>query len=162
MLKSFILAGSMMVAAPVLAQDAAGTQPMAPSASPAPSTTPQGAAPAQPAAPAPVATTAAAAPAQPGGAATESAAATGADQVASIVNAEFASYDKDRNGTLDKTEFAAWMDALKAKAPNAADKPADPKWNDAAFAQADKDKSASLTRDELSGFLGSPATAGSQ
>ncbi len=82
------------------------------------------------------------------------------DQVSTIINAEFASYDKDANGTLDKTEFAAWMDALKAKAPNP--QPSDAKWNDAAFAQADKDKSASLTKAELTGFLGSSAKAGSK
>lgn len=82
------------------------------------------------------------------------------DQVSTIINAEFASYDKDANGTLDKAEFAAWMDALKAKAPNP--QPSDAKWNDAAFAQADTDKSASLTKAELTGFLGSSAKAGSK
>ncbi len=84
----------------------------------------------------------------------------GGDQVASIVNSEFGSYDKDQNGTLDKMEFAAWMDALKAKAPDGAGKPSDAKWNEAAFAQADTDKSTTVTKQELTGFLGGASRAG--
>lgn len=86
--------------------------------------------------------------------------AAGGDQVTAVVESEFASYDKDANGTLSKAEFAVWMDALKAKAPNAGSQPADAQWNDAAFAQADTDKSASLTKQELTGFLGGSGRAG--
>ncbi len=78
---------------------------------------------------------------------------TSPEQVTTIVNAEFASYDKDGNGHLDKTEFAAWMDALKAKAADARDKPGNAKWNEAAFVKADRDKSTLLTKAELTRFL---------
>lgn len=119
--------------------------PAAPAAAPNPATSPAPA-------PTPQPQTAQAGAAQP--------AAPGGDQVATIVESEFATYDKDANGSLNKIEFTAWMDALKAKAPNAASKPADPKWNDAAFAQADSDKSTSVSKQELAGFLGGAARAG--
>ncbi len=80
--------------------------------------------------------------------------------VSSVVDKEFASYDKDSDGSLSKAEFGAWMDALKAKSANGATAAADPKWNDAAFAQADTDKSAALSKGELTTFL-SGATASS-
>jgi hypothetical protein len=101
-----------------------------------------------------------AAPASTAPASAAQAQPAGGDQVASIVESEFGTYDKDANGSLSKAEFAAWMDALKAKAPGGASKPADPKWNDAAFAQADADKSTSVTKQELTGFLGGAAGAG--
>lgn len=147
MLKQLFLASAMVVAVPALAQDGATTKPTAPSSAPGAASVPQEPASADPAQAA--ATTANA-----------QAAATTTDQVSTIVNAEFASYDKDGNGTLEKAEFAAWMDALKAKAPAGGDKPGDTKWNDAAFAQADKDKSTSLTREELTGFLGASVKSG--
>lgn len=132
-LKRMVLAGSLIVAVPAFAQDMNG---------PAASTE---------------------TPSQEEGGVAESSVATAAapattaEEVSTIVNAEFATYDRNGNGTLEKEEFAAWMDALKARAPAGGDRPGDAKWNDAAFAQADKDKSASLTRDELTGFLGSTA-----
>ncbi|WP_082746375.1 EF-hand domain-containing protein [Sphingomonas sp. CCH5-D11] len=132
MLKQLFMASAMVVAGPVLAQDGGTTKPTAPSSAPGPAIVPQEPAAAEPA----------------------QAAATTTDQVSSIVNAEFASYDKDGNGTLEKAEFAAWMDALKAKAPDGGDKPGDASWNEAAFAKADTDKSTTLTRAELTGFLG--------
>ena len=72
-------------------------------------------------------------------------------QVAAIVSREFSAYDKDRSGTLDKTEFAAWMAALKARSA----KPGEPSksWTEAAFKQADADKSAAVNRVELTGFF---------
>ena len=71
-----------------------------------------------------------------------------------MVNTEFPTYDKNSDGNLSKTEFASWMTALKAADPNAKkDAAADKKWNDAAFAQADSDKSKSVSKDELTGFL---------
>ncbi|RDE06949.1 EF-hand domain-containing protein [Sphingomonas aracearum] len=78
-----------------------------------------------------------------------------ADQVAQVVQAEFPSYDKDGNGSLSSTEFGAWMVALKsASDPNAkADDPATRTWAGQAFAQADKDKSKSVSKTELQGFL---------
>ena len=66
------------------------------------------------------------------------------DQVAAIVDREFATYDKDGSGTLNKAEFAAWMNALKAQAPAGAAAKPDAAWNETAFAQADSDKSKSV------------------
>lgn len=139
MLKHIMAASSLAFAAPVFAQSADTSAPTAAAPAPGASELPQQGAP-------PTATEPAAA-------------AETRDQVSAIVNAEFAAYDKDRNNMLDKTEFAAWMDALKAKAPPGGDKPGDVAWNEAAFAQADKDKSQWLTQAELTAFLGSPLKA---
>ena len=144
MLKTMFLAGTMIVAAPVLAQ----------TATPAPQTAPG----AQTATPAPATTEVAPAttPAQPTQAAPAAAATTAPTQaqVAQVVDQQFGTYDKNGDGTLDKAEFAAWMDALKAQANaktgTAAEQTA---WNDAAFKQADGDKSATVTKTELTGFL---------
>jgi hypothetical protein len=153
MVKYILLGGAMMIAGPAIAQDRGTTVQMPPSAT------------ATPGAPTPDAAvagdTAPNAQRGPGApASTAKAQPAGGDQVASIVESEFGTYDKDASGSLSKAEFATWMDALKAKAPGGALKPADPKWNDAAFAQADADKSASLTKQELTGFLGGAASAG--
>jgi hypothetical protein len=81
--------------------------------------------------------------------------ASKADQVAQVVNAEFPTYDKDSNGSLNKTEFAAWMVALR-KASDPTIKPesaATKKWIGDAFAQADTDKNMSISKTELEGFL---------
>ncbi len=71
-----------------------------------------------------------------------------------LIASEFPSYDKDASGTLDKTEFAGWMGALKAKT---GEKPMAPaamtKWSDGAFATADKDKSKTVTLVELQTYL---------
>lgn len=105
---------------------------------------------AQPGQPAtPQASEAAAAPAQP------SQPAASQEQVAQAVGKDFGSYDKDANNGLDKTEFAAWMSNLrKAAEPSFA--PGTPEanaWNEQAFTQADTDKSASITKQELTVFL---------
>ena len=79
----------------------------------------------------------------------------GGDQVAAIVGREFPTYDKNSDGTLSKAEFTAWMLALKS-ASDPAVKAEDPKtktWMTQAFAQADSDKSQSVTKDELTNFL---------
>lgn len=77
---------------------------------------------------------------------------TPARQVQAIVSREFGVYDKDRSGSLDKTEFAAWMAALKARS---AAKPGEPSksWTEAAFKQADADRSTSVNRVELASFF---------
>jgi hypothetical protein len=71
-----------------------------------------------------------------------------------LIASEFPTYDKDGNGVLDKTEFATWMNALKAKS---GDKPLaaaeQTKWTNGAFATADKDKSKTLTLVELQTYL---------
>jgi hypothetical protein len=149
MLKYVLLGTAMAVATPVMAQDA-GMTAQTPSTAATPSAT-TGTTATDSTTTASPATTAAPTTAQP---------AAQGNQVAAIVESEFGTYDKDSNGTLDKTEFAAWMDALKAKAPNASAQPSDPKWNDAAFAQADADKSSTVTKQELAGFLGGAASSG--
>lgn len=83
-------------------------------------------------------------------------------QIAQVVDQEFATYDKDGDGALNKTEFAAWMDKLKASTPDAKPMPAAKQiaWNTAAFKQADADKSATVDKAELTGFLSGSAKAG--
>ena len=97
--------------------------------------------------------------AQSAPAAAEATAASKADQVASVVDSEFATYDKDANGQLSTTEFGAWMVALKTASDPAtkADSKATKTWVGQAFASADKDKSKSVTKEELTGFLGQGA-----
>lgn len=167
MLKHVLLAGAMTIAAPAMAQTTGPT-----AANPAPAATTTPAAPTTPAttvdaAPATAATpgaTAQAAPASPqttGAAPTQQAAAAPTEQpatgsqVAQVVDTEFPTYDKDSDGKLSQSEFSAWMVALKTKSDPAtkAESPVTKKWNTAAFAQADTDKSKSVSKDELTGFL---------
>ena len=152
MFKTTLLATAVTFAAPAIAQ----TTPAAPAAPqqtmPATPAAPAQADPmqAQPAMPAGPATTAT--PADPAATAAQPA-ATG-DQVAQVVTTEFPTYDKNSDGNLSKTEFASWMTALKAADPGVKkDAAADKKWNEAAFAQADTDKSKSVSKEELTGFL---------
>ncbi|MEO6215001.1 MAG: EF-hand domain-containing protein [Sphingomonas sp.] len=93
--------------------------------------------------------------AQPVQQATAEPAVTGAAQIAQVVNTEFPTYDKDKSGTLNQSEFGTWMVALKEKSDPSTkpDSPATKKWVDQAFASADKDKSKSLSKAELTGFL---------
>ncbi len=71
-----------------------------------------------------------------------------------LIATEFPTYDKDASGNLDKSEFAAWMGALKAKTGEKPMAPAEmTKWSDGAFATADKDKSKSVTLAELQNYL---------
>jgi hypothetical protein len=94
-----------------------------------------------------------AAPAPNEQAANPAAAAPGA-QVAEVVNSEFGTYDKNSDGKLNKAEFGAWMTALRTKAdPSVKDDAANKSWVTQAFAQADSDKSKSVSKDELTNFL---------
>ena len=71
-----------------------------------------------------------------------------------LIATEFPTYDKDASGMLDKTEFAAWMAALKAKSGEKPMPAAEmTKWSDGAFATADKDKSKAVTLAELQTYL---------
>lgn len=141
MLKHVVFTAALTVSAPALSQQAAPTTTSDQITS---ATTPSG-----------PATTA---PAQaPGGATMQTADTTatpaaGGGSVSSIIDSEFAGYDKDGSGSLSRAEFAAWMDALKAKA-DANAKP-DAGYNTAAFKQADVDRSRSVTKEELTSFLG--------
>lgn len=158
MLKYALLAGAVAMATPALAQTAStGTQ-----TTPMPMTTAPQSAPVQPTpmtAPTqttpmqtvPTQTMPSTTPAQT---ATTQPATTG-DQVAQAVGGEFGTYDKDGNGVLSESEFGAWMVALKtASDPSTkAEASATKKWIGAAFAQADTDKSKSVSKTELTGFL---------
>ena len=155
MLKYVFLASAMIVAAPVGAQ----TTTPAPQSSPQQSTAPMTSSP-EPATPVtdPAATTPAPTsdPAATGDttASTTAQPASGA-QVAGIVDKEFATYDKDANGGLSQAEFGSWMVTLRsASDPTVKADSADTKtWVKTAFAQADKDKSKTVTKAELTGFL---------
>lgn len=95
-----------------------------------------------------------AAPAEPAAQQAQQPAAS-QDQVAQAVGREFGSYDKDANGGLDKTEFSAWMTALR-KASEPTFQPGSPEaatWMAQAFTLADADKSASINQGELTTFL---------
>lgn len=101
------------------------------------------------------------APAQPAVAAAEPAATPAAqpaatqEQVAQAVGRDFGSYDKDADGKLNATEFAAWMGSLRKAAepsfqPGTAEATT---WANQAFTSADTDKSASVNKQELTVFL---------
>jgi len=163
MIRTLLLASAFALASPALAQQTEApadpaTSDVTTSAEPtaaepmAEPTAPTEAAPAQAeAAPAQdsVAEAAPAAPAQ-----TAAAQPTATAQVAQVVEADFPSYDTDKNGELSATEFAAWMTKLKAAAaPAGATAAADPAWTGKAFAQADTDKSKTVSKVELTTFL---------
>lgn len=179
MIKYVLLATTMCIASPALAQEATTpdtsmqdtapvSEPATPPAeavpaTPAPETQ---AVPAQDSAPASETATAQPVPAQPApaapagqpaeaAAAASSAPASREEQVAQIVNTEFATYDKNGDGALDETEFGAWMVTLrKAAQPEFMAESAEGKaWVSAAFKQADADKSKSVNATELTGFL---------
>ncbi|CAN5466442.1 hypothetical protein BH09PSE4_BH09PSE4_12140 [soil metagenome] len=158
MLKSILLASAVVISAPVLAQTAPVTGQVAPGVAPMTDSTAQTAPSTAPAAPAadPAATAAdptAAATSQTSAA--EPAPVTTPTGIAQVVNSEFPTYDKDASGALSESEFSAWMVALKT----ASDPKTDPasaavkSWVSGAFAQADADKSKTVSKDELTGFL---------
>jgi outer membrane biosynthesis protein TonB len=77
--------------------------------------------------------------------------------VQKLVDAEFPTYDANKNGDLDQAEFSKWVLALQGAAsdPKAAamDDAAKAKWAKAAFASADADKSKKVSKDEMNKFL---------
>lgn len=79
------------------------------------------------------------------------------DTVASIVNTEFPAYDANNDGQLDKAEFSRWMLALKNQEMKSTGQTLPPEkiteWADGAFATADADKSASISKPELISYL---------
>ncbi|CAM3057833.1 hypothetical protein SPAN111604_01570 [Sphingomonas antarctica] len=99
----------------------------------------------------------AAAPAQTTTSTTETktvAAAQPAADPKAVLAQQFPTYDKDGNGTLSQTEFAAWLTEMKT-AQNTEKLTPDQisKWANGSFAKADKDKSKSVTVAELQNFL---------
>jgi len=139
MMKYALLAGAMMVAAPAIAQrtpTTLSTDQTAPiqSQSYSPSMTSDAA---------------------PADAATSPQTTTTTSQIAHVVEADFPKYDGDGNGKLSATEFASWMGTLRASSdPTAKADNAEMKaWSKTAFAQADVDKSKSISKGELTTFL---------
>jgi len=149
MLKYALLAGVITLSAPALAQTQTNTAPT--QATPGQTVPGSGSVEAQPQSTAPADTTTATDGAQTAAAQP----AAGADQVATVVQTEFPTYDANQDGKLEKAEFASWMVKLKqASDPKAsAESAATKKWVSAAFAQADTDKSQSISQPELIGFL---------
>lgn len=146
MIRSLMFVSALALTAPAFAEqtttpqepatESTATQPAAEAQTPASS---------DPAAatPAPATTTAAATPAP---------ATNPAANVAAVIETDWGSFDSDKNGELSKTEFAAWMTKLREAQPNPTT--ADAKaWTDAAFAQADADKSSTVSKGELTTFL---------
>lgn len=154
MMKHILLASAVMISVPALAQNTpAPTDPVPVTDVNPAQTSPTTAAPAQvQPAPAPDNITQAAQATDP---AIAAAPVSKAEQVATVVNKEFPSYDKNNDGKLDDTEFAAWMVALKtASDPTTkADSPATRTWVGQAFASADTDKNKSVSKTELNAFL---------
>ncbi|MES2289594.1 MAG: hypothetical protein V4530_07630 [Pseudomonadota bacterium] len=143
-----IAASAIALSTPALAQ----MEPAAPATTQSTTTTTTAPAPATP--PAAASAPAPSAPATTTSQTTTTTTAATPSDPKALIASEFPTYDKDGNGTLDKTEFAAWMTALKAKTdakPTPAAEMA--KWTDGAFATADKDKSKSLTLAELQTYL---------
>jgi hypothetical protein len=151
MLKPVLFATSMLFALPALAQETPtqdGAQPQQAPATPDTSTTAPAAQPAPAAAPSDAVAETTAPADQPQPAATQ-------EQVAQAVGRDFGSYDKDADGALNQTEFAAWMGTLR-KASEPSFQPGSPEaasWSAQAFTAADADKSASVNKQELTVFL---------
>jgi hypothetical protein len=76
--------------------------------------------------------------------------------VQKLVETEFSSYDVNKSGALESTEFSKWVLALY-DASGDANAPKDPetkaKWAKAAFATADVDKNQNISKAELNTFL---------
>lgn len=146
MLKHVLLAASVAVAAPALAQE---FQPAEPAATPDPAESHR----IHPV-PEEGRTTVQQPPAsEPAGTAANP--ATTQSEVAAVVAREFPAFDKDGSGALDKAEFSAWMTALrKAAEPTFQAESAEATaWTDQAFAQADVDSNAAVNEAELTAFL---------
>ena len=71
-----------------------------------------------------------------------------------VLAQQFPTYDKDSNGSLSQTEFAAWLVEMKTAQNSEKLSPEQiSKWANDSFTKADKDKSKSVTVAELQGFL---------
>lgn len=70
--------------------------------------------------------------------------------VRGLVDRDFASFDRDGDGRLDREEFARWMVALSIAGEGAAQR----SWVDAAYRQADANGSGGIDRVELAAFIG--------
>ncbi|MET0307138.1 MAG: hypothetical protein ABW023_00395 [Sphingomonas sp.] len=171
MLKTILLATSVLVAAPAFAQDKPATtttqtqdQTATPNqtasdpaaATPADAVTTAQATPQT--TPAPQTEAAQPTPSQPAEQASAQPAAQPApsqDQVAQAVSRDFGTYDKDANGSLSQAEFGAWIGALR-KAAEPGFQPSSPDgqtYIGQAFAATDTNKNKSVDKTELTTFL---------
>lgn len=136
----FILIGATLIAAPLAAQEVTS-----PTTAPSQSQTMPPADPAQ--------TTPTQTPPSTDTAVAQTLPAT--DPSASGADQEFATYDKDANGALSRSEFRTWISAHHAAAAPA-DANAAKKSAGSAFAQADTDRSRSVSKEELTSYLAQP------
>ncbi len=81
--------------------------------------------------------------------------AASASQISQIIDKDFPTYDADANGELSQSEFGSWMTALKASTEPSFDATSAEAqtWLGKAFASADADKSDTVSKVELTGFL---------
>ncbi len=122
---------------PTAPQNPTSVEPAAPATPAAPSTGEMGPADTQPVAAAPVAE-------------------TKEVTVQKLVDAEFPTYDENKNDELELAEFRKWVLALhdaSGDANAAKDPAAKEKWASAAFATADTDKSKKISKAEMNTFL---------
>ena len=79
-------------------------------------------------------------------------------QIASVIDAEFPVYDADKSGELEEAEFSKWLIALKQLELKSTGKTMAQAelttWASSAFATADVDQSAAVTKTELTRYLG--------
>lgn len=148
MIRTVLFASAIALAAPAIAQEAPATPEAAPPTSTeapaesAPMTGPQSAPQSAPSAD----TTAA-----PGAQAAQP--ASGPAQVAQVIETDFPAFDKDSNGELNQTEFSDWMLKLRTASGDTTSPNELKTWANAAFAQADTDKSKTVNKAELTKFL---------
>lgn len=134
-----ISSATLLAATPLVAQTTAPAKTAPAKTAPAPAQPAE----AQPApAPAPAQATPAPAPAA-------------AAQVETIVATEFPTYDADKSGDLNETEFQAWVVALRSKDANAPamDDAAKVKWSKELFAKVDANKDKKVAQAEMVTFF---------
>lgn len=171
MIKSILLASAVVISAPAFAQDApvqdttppveTQTPPPVDTTEPAPTDAPAGDATEPAPEPAPSPTPSPAPAPEPQTAQQSGQQPANAAQIATIVDQGFPTYDKDADGNLKAEEFGAWMVALRSATEPAftGQSAADREWIGKALAMADADKSGSINRDELKGFLAPQASS---
>ncbi|MFM9852712.1 MAG: EF-hand domain-containing protein [Sphingomonadaceae bacterium] len=71
-------------------------------------------------------------------------------RIEQIVSTDFPTYDADKSGELNKSEFTAWMVAAKSQSGAAVP---DKQWLTDAFTKADTDNNKSVSAAELTSFL---------
>ena len=157
MLKFIITASALVVAAPAIAQTAQDQQQSAPktaTSAPATVSTPVQDSTITPTSE-PAATRPATVAAEADPAATATAQPATGDTVAQVVDSGWSTYDANGDGKLNESEFAAWMNKVRADSDPKLDpaSPAARKWNEGAFAQADTNKNKTLSKAELTAFL---------